>query len=210
MTSDRQRALIERLLSEAEDAVVAGQWDLVARHAQSVLAFESTHPDALAFRDAAEWITAKPAAVDPSPGPSPSPPIHPQGRSDPATLAGRLEVATPQARAWFTAKAARDAEFAAARDADLAAANAAAKAKAKADREADAPASAAARAAARAALAAARAAANAKAAAKAEAEADLEADAPARAVRASEWANQVSATAPPPPNGMQGWRKRSF
>ena len=198
MTSDRLRALIERLLSEAEDAVRAGQWDLVARHAQSVLRFESTHPDALAFRDAAEQITTKPAAVDPSPGPSPSlsRPIQPQGRSDPATLAGRLEVATPQARAWFTAKAARAAEFAAARDADLAAraavaaaATAKARAKAKADRDADAL---------------------ARAAARAKAKADSDADAPARAVRDSDWAHQVSATAPPPPNGMQGWRKRSF
>ena len=40
MTSERRRALIERLLSEAEDAVVAGQWDLVSRYAQSVLALD--------------------------------------------------------------------------------------------------------------------------------------------------------------------------
>ena len=58
MTNDRQRALIERLLSEAEDAVVAGQWDVVARHAQSVLALEPTHSDALAFKTLAERLAS--------------------------------------------------------------------------------------------------------------------------------------------------------
>ena len=58
MTSDRQRALIERLLSEAEDAVVAGQWDVVARHAQSVLALEPSNPDGLALTAAAERMGA--------------------------------------------------------------------------------------------------------------------------------------------------------
>ena len=58
MTSERQRALIERLLSEAEDAVVAGQWDLVARHAQSVLALEASNPDGLALKAAAERLGA--------------------------------------------------------------------------------------------------------------------------------------------------------
>ena len=58
MTSDRQRALIERLLSEAEDAVVAGQWDVVARHAQSVLALDSSNPDGLALKAAAERLSA--------------------------------------------------------------------------------------------------------------------------------------------------------
>jgi len=58
MTSDRQRALIERLLSEAEVAVGAGQWDVVARHAQSVLVLEANHLDALALKAIAERLPA--------------------------------------------------------------------------------------------------------------------------------------------------------
>ena len=52
MTSDRQRALIERLLSESEEAVVAGQWDVVARHAQSVLALDLSR---IGFSRAKAW-----------------------------------------------------------------------------------------------------------------------------------------------------------
>ena len=58
MTSDRQRDLIERLLSEAEEAVDAGQWDVVARYAQSVLALEPTNSYAIALKAATERMSA--------------------------------------------------------------------------------------------------------------------------------------------------------
>ncbi|MSQ28900.1 MAG: dephospho-CoA kinase [Dehalococcoidia bacterium] len=73
-TSDRQRALIEQLLSEAElaEAVVAGQWELVSRHAQSMLALDPSNPDGLSLTDAAERIgAATPTQVPPRPEPLP-------------------------------------------------------------------------------------------------------------------------------------------
>ena len=53
MTNERQERLIERLLSEAEEAVLAGQWDVVATRCRSALALQPEHPEATSLLEAA-------------------------------------------------------------------------------------------------------------------------------------------------------------
>ncbi|RLT40295.1 MAG: hypothetical protein DWI58_11265 [Chloroflexi bacterium] len=53
MAESRQQSLIDGLLDEAENAVVAGDWARVATHARSVLALQPDQPDALALLEAA-------------------------------------------------------------------------------------------------------------------------------------------------------------
>jgi len=52
--SDRQQTLIDRLLDEAEQALVTHRWDIVAARAHSILALQPEQPDALGLLDAAK------------------------------------------------------------------------------------------------------------------------------------------------------------
>ncbi|MDP6716083.1 MAG: protein kinase, partial [SAR202 cluster bacterium] len=54
MVSERIQRQIDRLLDQAEEAVVSHQWDIVRARAQSVLAFDPANQDALTFLDASE------------------------------------------------------------------------------------------------------------------------------------------------------------
>ena len=58
MPNERQERLIERLLSEAEEAVALADWDVVAARCDSVLALQLDHADARALRDGADRAIA--------------------------------------------------------------------------------------------------------------------------------------------------------
>lgn len=67
MTNDRHKQLIERLLAEAEEAVVAGRWDVVAARCRSVLTLDPSNTDAAALNDAARRSGLGGAELTPSP-----------------------------------------------------------------------------------------------------------------------------------------------
>ena len=78
MASERIRRQIDRLLDEAEQAVVLRDWSAVRQHAQDALVLDPENSDALALLAAAERGVASPNPGAPTPiaavAPAPSQP----------------------------------------------------------------------------------------------------------------------------------------
>ena len=66
MASERVQRQVDRLLDEAEEAVVRHQWDIVRARAESVLAFDPDNADAAAFVTAADRAKTTTAPPPPS------------------------------------------------------------------------------------------------------------------------------------------------
>lgn len=84
MTGDRGQDLIERLLRDADEAVVAGNWEVVAERSASVLALQPDQADALRLREASQRALGG-AAAPPSPDAPASPPLPIEAAADAPT-----------------------------------------------------------------------------------------------------------------------------
>src|SRR5436309_785863 len=82
MPSERMQRQIDRLLDEAEAAIAARDWALVAARADAVLTLDPDNGDARAYREAAERGLAPStrSATPPPPALAPLPASFAQGR----------------------------------------------------------------------------------------------------------------------------------
>lgn len=93
MVSDRIQRQIDRLLDQAEEAVIEHQWDVVRARAQSVLAFDPDNHDAQAFIDASGRALNEHPDSHVRPGETPSVPIEAAPQTIPTSFAdGRYKV----------------------------------------------------------------------------------------------------------------------